>query len=101
MLLGSLQPSPYEVDDLKSPPSEMSDDDVICEKCGQKLKYEDKKDQPKSNEEEEEDDEDDEEEANISLAAMEAELKPQVLETFDRIANRVHRRFIAGDQEHQ
>jgi RNA polymerase primary sigma factor len=33
-----------------------------------------------------EDDEDDEYEANISLAAMEAELKPQVVETFDKIA---------------
>ena len=35
-------PSPYGVDDLKSPPPKMSDDDVICEKCGQKLKDEDK-----------------------------------------------------------
>ena len=30
---------------------------------------------------------DDEFEANISLSAMEAELKPKVLETFDRIAD--------------
>jgi len=34
----------------------------------------------------EEDDEDDEYENNLSLSAMEAELKPQVVETFDRIA---------------
>jgi len=33
------------------------------------------------------DDEDDEYEASLSLAAMEAELKPQVLETFDQIAD--------------
>ncbi|AXS42067.1 RNA polymerase sigma factor RpoD [Breoghania sp. L-A4] len=33
------------------------------------------------------DDEDDEFEANLSLAAMEAELKPKVLETFDEIAD--------------
>ncbi len=31
-------------------------------------------------------DDDDEEEGNLSLAAMEAELRPRVLETFDRIA---------------
>ncbi|GGA45649.1 RNA polymerase sigma factor RpoD [Pelagibacterium lentulum] len=34
----------------------------------------------------EEDDDDDEYENNLSLSAMEAELKPQVVETFDRIA---------------
>ena len=34
----------------------------------------------------EEEDEDDEYENNLSLSAMEAELKPQVVETFDRIA---------------
>jgi len=33
------------------------------------------------------DDDDDEYEANMSLAAMEAELKPQVVETFDNIAS--------------
>ncbi|WP_116654940.1 RNA polymerase sigma factor RpoD [Pelagibacterium sediminicola] len=35
----------------------------------------------------EEDDEDDEYENNLSLSAMEAELKPQVVETFNRIAD--------------
>ena len=49
--------------------------------------------------EEEEDDEDDEEEANISLAAMEAELKPQVLETFDRIAKTYKSLRKLQDQE--
>ena len=34
-----------------------------------------------------EDDDDDDEQANMSLAAMEAALKPRVLETLDRIAN--------------
>ena len=34
-----------------------------------------------------EDDDDDDEQANMSLAAMEAALKPQVLETLDRIAD--------------
>src|SRR5690606_22601708 len=33
-----------------------------------------------------EDDEEEEDEANLSLAAMEAELRPQVMETFDLIA---------------
>ncbi|MTI19084.1 RNA polymerase sigma factor RpoD [Rhodobacteraceae bacterium RKSG542] len=37
-------------------------------------------------EESSEDDEDDEYEANVSLSVMESELKPKVLETFDRIA---------------
>jgi len=36
---------------------------------------------------ESDDDDDDEYEANMSLAAMEAELKPQVVETFDNIAS--------------
>ena len=53
--------------------------------------------EPSSNEEE--DDEDDEEEANISLAAMEAELKPQVLETFDRIAKTYKSLRKLQDQE--
>lgn len=35
----------------------------------------------------EDDDEDDEDEANLSLAAMEGELRPQVMETLDLIAN--------------
>ncbi len=35
---------------------------------------------------EEDDEDDDDDEVNLSLAAMEAELKPRVLETFDRIA---------------
>ena len=35
----------------------------------------------------EEEDDDDDDEVNLSLAAMEAELKPQVLETFDTIAD--------------
>jgi RNA polymerase primary sigma factor len=39
-----------------------------------------------SEESSDDDDDDDEYEANMSLAAMEAELKPQVVETFDNIA---------------
>ncbi len=46
-----------------------------------------------------EDDEDDEEEANVSLAAMEAELKPHVLETFDRIAKTYKSLRKLQDQE--
>jgi RNA polymerase primary sigma factor len=46
------------------------------------------------------DDEDDEdEEANVSLAAMEAELKPHVLETFDRIAKTYKSLRKLQDQE--
>ena len=47
---------------------------------------------------EEEPDEDDEEN-NVSLAAMEAELKPQVLETFDRIAKTYKSLRKLQDQE--
>ena len=44
-------------------------------------------------------DDDDEEEANISLAAMEAELKPQVLESFDEIAKTYKKLRKLQDQE--
>ena len=40
-LMTDPMPSPYGRDDLKSRPPKMSDNDVICEKCGQKLKDED------------------------------------------------------------
>ncbi len=46
-----------------------------------------------------EEEEDEEEEANVSLAAMEAELKPQVLETFDRIAKSYKSLRKLQDQE--
>ena len=36
---------------------------------------------------EDDDDDDDDDQANLSLAAMETALKPQVLETLDRIAD--------------
>jgi RNA polymerase primary sigma factor len=43
--------------------------------------------QPNDNPEEEDDEDDDEMENSLSLAAMEAELRPQVMETFDNIAD--------------
>jgi RNA polymerase primary sigma factor len=46
-----------------------------------------------------EEEEDDEEESNVSLAAMEAELKPKVLETFDRIARNYKSLRKLQDQE--
>ena len=46
-----------------------------------------------------EEEEDEEEEANVSLAAMEAELKPKVLETFDRIAKTYKSLRKLQDQE--
>ncbi|MEM9473500.1 MAG: RNA polymerase sigma factor region1.1 domain-containing protein, partial [Pseudomonadota bacterium] len=46
-----------------------------------------------------EDDDDEDEEANVSLAAMEAELKPHVLETFDRIAKTYKSLRKLQDQE--
>jgi len=46
-----------------------------------------------------EEEEEDEEEANVSLAAMESELKPQVLETFDRIARNYKSLRKLQDQE--
>ncbi|MGE0210441.1 MAG: RNA polymerase sigma factor RpoD [Parvibaculaceae bacterium] len=46
-----------------------------------------------------EEDEEDDEEANVSLAAMEAELKPKVLDTFDRIAKTYKSLRKLQDQE--
>ena len=53
--------------------------------------------QPAEQPDDDEDDED--EEANVSLAAMEAELKPHVLETFDRIAKTYKSLRKLQDQE--
>ncbi|MCC0044633.1 MAG: RNA polymerase sigma factor RpoD [Brucellaceae bacterium] len=47
----------------------------------------------------EEDDEDDEDEANLSLAAMEAELRPQVMETLDTIASTYKKLRKLQDQQ--
>ncbi len=47
----------------------------------------------------EEDDEDDEDEANLSLAAMEAELRPQVMETLDTIASTYKKLRRLQDQQ--
>jgi RNA polymerase primary sigma factor len=47
----------------------------------------------------EEDDEDDEDEVNLSLAAMEAELKPQVMETLDTIAETYKKLRKLQDQQ--
>ncbi|MBO6903307.1 MAG: RNA polymerase sigma factor RpoD [Rhizobiaceae bacterium] len=45
------------------------------------------------------DDEDDEDEANLSLAAMEAELRPQVMETLDTIASTYKKLRKLQDQQ--
>jgi RNA polymerase primary sigma factor len=68
-------------------PRRGSDDDVLSA------------DDFEPSEQPDEDDEDDEEEANVSLAAMEAELKPHVLETFDRIAKTYKSLRKLQDQE--
>ncbi|MGU3575786.1 RNA polymerase sigma factor RpoD [Brucellaceae bacterium C25G] len=47
----------------------------------------------------EEDDEDDEDEVNLSLAAMEAELRPQVMETLDLIAETYSKLRKLQDQQ--
>ncbi len=47
----------------------------------------------------EEEDDDDEDEASLSLAAMEAELRPQVMETFDVIANTYKKLRKLQDQQ--
>lgn len=52
-----------------------------------KSKNENKDSEGKAESGNEEDDEDEEEESNISLAAMEEELTPQVIANFDQIAN--------------
>ncbi len=46
-----------------------------------------------------EDDDDDEDEANLSLAAMEAELRPQVMETLDFIADTYKKLRKLQDQQ--
>jgi RNA polymerase primary sigma factor len=46
-----------------------------------------------------EDDEDDDDESNLSLAAMEAELRPQVMETFDTIADTYKKLRKLQDQQ--
>ncbi|MEF2552474.1 RNA polymerase sigma factor RpoD [Aurantimonas sp. A2-1-M11] len=48
---------------------------------------------------EEEDEEDDDLENNLSLAAMEAEIRPQVMETFDQIADAYRRLRKLQDQQ--
>ncbi|MBL4756884.1 MAG: RNA polymerase sigma factor RpoD [Rhizobiales bacterium] len=48
---------------------------------------EDGSDQTSENDDDDDDDEDDEMENSLSLSAMEEELKPQVVETFDQVAN--------------
>jgi RNA polymerase primary sigma factor len=47
----------------------------------------------------EEEEEDDEDEANLSLAAMEAELRPQVMETLDKIASTYKKLRKLQDQQ--
>ncbi len=48
---------------------------------------EDGSDQTSENDDDDDDEEDDEMENSLSLSAMEEELKPQVVETFDQVAN--------------
>ena len=50
---------------------------------------------------EEEDDDDDDAENNLSLAAMEAELKPKVLEIFDAVASDYKKLRRLQDQRHE
>ncbi len=70
----------YAGPDAKAVPSSDDDDDSDEEKA------EDTENKEGEDGESEDDDEDDAEN-NMSLAAMEAELKPQVVETFDNIAS--------------
>ncbi|MGI9373003.1 MAG: RNA polymerase sigma factor RpoD [Hyphomicrobiales bacterium] len=71
----------YAGPDAKKVPEVPSADDEEDEKP----EDETEEDQTEGEEDEDDDDEDDDEN-NLSLAAMEAELKPQVVETFDQIA---------------
>ncbi|MCW2305824.1 RNA polymerase sigma factor RpoD [Rhodobium gokarnense] len=72
--------SEEESDSTVASPREASSEEAI-------KKADDSKDADEAEESGDEDGEDDDDfEANISLAAMEAELKPKVLETFDLIA---------------
>jgi len=76
----------YAGPDAKSSPTAANDDDADDENTGSTPASESPSEGDGENAEGEDDD-DDEFETNVSLSAMEAELKPAVLETFDRIAD--------------
>ncbi|NRG17719.1 RNA polymerase sigma factor RpoD [Rhizobiales bacterium] len=75
----------YAGPDAKAGPA-ANDDEEEEEEASAKTQGDDEP-EGSSEDGEDGDDDDDEFEANVSLSAMEAELKPQVLETFDRIAD--------------
>ncbi|WP_395174020.1 RNA polymerase sigma factor RpoD [Roseibium alexandrii] len=80
----------YAGPDAKAGPTGDNDDDPESENG--ESGSQNQTDGPSENTENEDsegdgEDDDDEFESNVSLSAMEAELKPQVLETFDRIAD--------------
>ncbi|MFD1696409.1 RNA polymerase sigma factor RpoD [Roseibium aestuarii] len=75
----------YAGPDAKNGPTGDNDDDEDAEEGGFPQAKSENGDEQTEGEESDED-EDDEFESNVSLSAMEAELKPQVLETFDNIA---------------
>ncbi|MEJ8472610.1 RNA polymerase sigma factor RpoD [Roseibium algae] len=75
----------YAGPDAKNGPAVANDDDENGE---DKPEDEEAKDgEAESNNDNDDDEDDDEFESNVSLSAMEAELKPAVLETFDRVAD--------------
>ncbi|MXN63432.1 RNA polymerase sigma factor RpoD [Stappia sp. GBMRC 2046] len=76
----------YAGPDAKAGPAAANDDEEEEEEASAKPQGDDESGESSTDGEDGEDD-DDEFEANVSLSAMEAELKPQVLETFDRIAD--------------
>ena len=74
-------PDAKKAPEVKSPDEE--DEEEEEEENADLLRKDDDEERGEGEEEEEEEDD----EANLSLAAMEAELKPQVVETFDMIAS--------------
>ncbi len=82
----------YAGPDAKAPQAETKDDEEDDEDA-------EKEDAVDENDEDEDDDEDDDAENNLSLAAMEAELKPQVVSTFDEIASNYKKLRRLQDQD--
>ncbi len=84
----------YAGPDAKAPEIAVHDDKE--EENVEQAKDEEGEDGEASSEEDDEDD--DEFEGSLSLSAMEAELKPQVVETFDKIANTYTEMRLAQDE---
>ncbi|VAV95071.1 RNA polymerase sigma factor RpoD [hydrothermal vent metagenome] len=89
-------PDAKKIDNSKTDAQKEEEDRIAKEKAAKERADRAAGIEPEPVEEEEEDEED---EVNLSLAAMEAELKPQVVETFDKIAKTYKSLRKLQDQE--